>query len=568
MATTRVLRDIIIGKGRHIESRREYKSSMLLGELCMVGLGSVFFCFIADIALDLLTQWNIIVYTLYVILTSIVLVLNRLNHRKLGAIIWLLISNFFITAYADSDQSASVFYFPLAMASVSLFSQDNRLIGFLLALLSFLLLVIAYSYNLNLIPIVTNNNNSLNGLINYSMAFFDSLLLIFFLLNLNYNSEKNLSKSEEMLRLSANQLEKSRQRFEFAIAGSNTGIWEWNIKDNNLYHSPHWKWMLGFRDNELADMTLEEIMERVHPEDKDQLKQALNNHLEKKIPFRIEYRMLKKDNSIIWVADSGEVVMGENGSPILMAGSIIDITERKEVQQKIIHQNELLVKANSELDRFVYSASHDLRSPLSSILGLINISKKSTSSEEIGMCLNLMTEQIQTLENFISEIQDYSRNSRLEIAVEKVKLSELITDIVKALSYSERADTIHFHNMVPTTLMITTDKTRLKIVLSNLIGNAIKYSDLKKNYPSVILKAEVNEAIATISIIDNGIGIDKAQQPKIFDMFYRASESSKGSGLGLYIVKESLDKLHGEIRVESEIGIGSTFNIYLPNFNK
>ncbi len=396
------------------------------------------------------------------------------------------------------------------------------------------------------------------------MAFITSSLLIYFLLKINHHSEKTLHLSQENLRETAVELKKSKQRFELAIHGSNAGIWEWDITNNCIYNSPRWKVMLGYSISELETMTLETFVEKILMVDRARVQLALQNHLEKRTPYNIEFRMVKKNNSIIWVKDSGVAVFDDTGNAVLMAGSIIDITERKEIQKKIIHQNELLVKANLELDRFVYSASHDLRSPLSSILGLINIAKKTNEPKEIGTCLELMKAQISTLDNFITEIQDYSQNSRKIVKHETIELHSFTDEIIKSLMFSEKANQLKFVCDIPAELPLKTDKGRLRIVLSNLIGNSIKYSDLTKDKAFVSIKSGIEKGHHYIVIEDNGLGIGEEHHSKIFDMFYRASESSKGSGLGLYIVKETLLKLGGTISFQSTLGSGSTFEIKLP----
>jgi PAS domain S-box-containing protein len=373
-----------------------------------------------------------------------------------------------------------------------------------------------------------------------------------------------LKKSQEKLKQAADDLSKSRLRFELAIKGSNAGIWEWDILQNIVYNSSRWKAMLGYDDTELNNMTVESFVEKIIPEDRQMVKDALENHLHKKAPYQLEFRMVRKDGTTMWVADSGVAVFDADDKPTLMAGSIIDITDRKEVQHKIIHQNELLTKTNLELDRFVYSASHDLRSPLSSILGLINIAQKVTDPSEIETCLQLMQDQVNTLENFINEIQDYSRNSRKEIRLETIALDHFVTEIIESLKFSEKANRLWFECVIPNEIQLTTDTNRLRVILSNIIGNSIKYADLRKESPGITIESKMQNGVCILTVTDNGVGIADEHHSKIFDMFYRASESSKGSGLGLYIVKETLIKLGGEISFHSELGKGSTFEVKLP----
>lgn len=233
-------------------------------------------------------------------------------------------------------------------------------------------------------------------------------------------------------------------------------------------------------------------------------------------------------------------------------------------EKELLQNNQLLTKTNQELDRFVYSASHDLRAPLTSVLGLIELSQKSKDSEEIQLCLEMMKSRIADLDAFIKEIIDYSRNARQEIRLEDFNLHELAEEVADGLRHGNGMESILIQYDIPQDLTVTTDRSRLKVILNNLIGNALKYSNPYQEAPVVSVKAGMKDHHLKIQVEDNGIGISKEHLPKIFEMFYRASEKSQGSGLGLYIVKETLDKLKGNIQVKSTYGHGSTFSVEVP----
>ncbi len=231
---------------------------------------------------------------------------------------------------------------------------------------------------------------------------------------------------------------------------------------------------------------------------------------------------------------------------------------------ELMENNELLTKTNQELDRFVYSASHDLRAPLSSILGLVEIARKSDNQSEVSMCLNLIEDRIKVQDNFIHEIIEYSRNARLGLVMETIHLKLLIFEIIDQLIYMNDAQQVDIQVEMEEDITINTDKTRLTIVLTNLIANAIKYQDKSKEYRSVKIGAKKSESVVDIFIEDNGAGIPAELQGKIFDMFFRASENSKGSGLGLFIVQETIKRMNGKVSVVSAMGKGSCFTVALP----
>lgn len=232
--------------------------------------------------------------------------------------------------------------------------------------------------------------------------------------------------------------------------------------------------------------------------------------------------------------------------------------------KQLVQSNEMLMKTNAELDRFVYSTSHDLRAPLTSILGLLNIASGTQDVSEVKQYMGMMKDRVHSLDKFIMDITDYSRNNRLEIIREKTDLSELAREIWDSLRHSPDALNINFHIDIPEGEFIETDKNRLRIVMSNLISNAMRYHDARKDDRFIRLKLQASGRAAYLKVEDNGQGISPEHHHKIYDMFYRGNEKSKGSGLGLYIVKETLSKLAGSIHLESAPGVGSTFTVKLP----
>jgi signal transduction histidine kinase len=231
---------------------------------------------------------------------------------------------------------------------------------------------------------------------------------------------------------------------------------------------------------------------------------------------------------------------------------------------QLVQSNEMLTKTNRELDRFVYSTSHDLRAPLTSIMGLLNIAERSQNPQEVRNYMVMMKDRIHSLDKFIKDITDYSRNNRLDITREKVNLHELANEVWDSLKYSPEAERIDFQIDIPQDTVVESDKNRLRIIVGNLVSNAIRYHDARKDMKYIRLRHQLNGRVFYLKVEDNGQGIAPEYHGKIYDMFYRGNEKSKGSGLGLYIVKETLMKLSGSIHLESSPGIGSTFTVKLP----
>ena len=231
-----------------------------------------------------------------------------------------------------------------------------------------------------------------------------------------------------------------------------------------------------------------------------------------------------------------------------------------EVNGKNIH----LEKTNAELDRFLYSTSHDLRSPLSSIKGLVNIARLETTDEKIQRYFSMMVDRVDKLDFFIKDIIDYSKNARTEVRIEPVDFDSLLGEVTDNLKYIEGAESIHFQSKIQAEQPVNADRNRLSIVLNNLMANAIKYHDPYKEKQWIDVQVSNSHGTIKVRVSDNGMGIDPEHHKKIFDMFYRGTFQSKGSGLGLYIVKETIAKMKGTICVESTPGQGSSFLITLP----
>ncbi len=225
-------------------------------------------------------------------------------------------------------------------------------------------------------------------------------------------------------------------------------------------------------------------------------------------------------------------------------------------------KNENLIIANAELDKFVYSASHDLRSPITSLKGLIEIAQLEEDPNQIKDYLNLMHQSLIKQDQFISDIIDYSKNKRKEVVIEPVSLSNIIDDAIAQHQHIKNIRKITIKKKILIN-KVNSDSLRLKIIINNLLSNAIKYADDTKEETLISIKTYNLNEFHKIEISDNGIGIKEEFQNRIFEMFF-VTNNNKGSGLGLYIVKEAIDNLHGNINVNSEINIGSKFTVTIP----
>jgi PAS domain S-box-containing protein len=311
--------------------------------------------------------------------------------------------------------------------------------------------------------------------------------------------------------------------------------------------------MFGYDRTELRGQNLNDF---IVPEELRNEGIDLNNLITSNQVVSIETIRRHRSGELVSVILCGVPVMLENQT-IGIYGVYVDITDRKRVEE------ELKIR-NTELDNFVYKVSHDLRAPLSSILGLVNLARLPGNTDNPMDYIDIIGEKVQALDHFIGDVLSHSKNLKMEVNIGKVDLKHIIEQTFTELSYLEGAKDMQRCVKIEG-IDFFSDHWRISEIFRNLISNAIKYRQLYIDTPEIQIKIHVDHLRADISFSDNGIGINDESLSRIFEMFYRATEQSDGSGIGLYIVKNAVDKLGGQINVASKTGQGTRFNILLPN---
>lgn len=228
-------------------------------------------------------------------------------------------------------------------------------------------------------------------------------------------------------------------------------------------------------------------------------------------------------------------------------------------------ERQKLNEENKELDSFLSSTSHDLRTPIASILGLTYLGRIELQEEKARTFMNIIEERIKKLDLIISDILNLSRSKKIDLKIEELDLRELIEETIADIKFNKGASSIFLDYQAHPSHTFKSDYNQVKIILSNLLSNAVKYHNLDQANPYIRVTFKRTRHVVEISVEDNGRGISKENVPKIFDMFFRAADEIEGTGLGLYIVKEALNKIKGIIFVDSELGKGSKFRIVLEN---
>jgi PAS domain S-box-containing protein len=361
---------------------------------------------------------------------------------------------------------------------------------------------------------------------------------------------------------------KINSRFELIAKKSNIGIWEWDPLNKTVVWNDVLYEIYGATQPEVDSILLDFWKSSIHPDDRQRIVSESNHlveNLEKQL-LEHEFRIIRRNDQAIRELKSVSLVeRDKDGIMLRLIGTAIDVTEIKQYERAILAKNTELKKINSELDNFVYSVSHDLRSPLLSIKGILSLVFSSSQIDEMTEnYLKLAEKSVIRLDETIQEILEYSRNARLEVTFENFDIAVIIETIFEDLKFST-SDNFKFDYSVSGKTMIHSDKSRIEILLKNLIGNAVKYQrkDIENPFVLVEFNQNENEEIQ-FSISDNGEGIPEKHLANIFDMFYRASSSGQGTGLGLYICKEIATKLNATIEIQSQQNEGTTVQLSIP----
>lgn len=363
---------------------------------------------------------------------------------------------------------------------------------------------------------------------------------------------------------SHDELQKSEFRWKFAVEGSGDGLWDWNLRTNEVYFSKRWKEMLGFEDHEIQG-TLDEWKERVHPEDLEQVYIDIQRHLGGDAAiYSNEHRVLCKDGHYKWILDRGVVVeRDEEGKPLRMIGTHTDIEELKKITQELIESRAEAEDANHAKSEFLANMSHEIRTPLGSIIGFTDLLLNTPLSLVQREYLTRSKSASEALLHVINDILDYSKIEARKLMIEEQSFHPCLLweSIADLFAYSAYGKGLEFIFEIDPNLSenIVGDRLRIAQVLNNLVGNSIKFT--QEGYIKII--ARVEGEMLEISVEDSGIGMNEELQKRLFGAFTQGDSSNSrrygGSGLGLKISKELVELMGGKMWVQSQEGKGSRF---------
>ena len=389
---------------------------------------------------------------------------------------------------------------------------------------------------------------------------------------------------------------KSEERFRRSQRFANIGTWDWNVQTGELYWSERIATLFGYQEGEI-DTTYENFLKAVHPDDRQRVIDAVNNCVAHGTEYNIEHRCLWPNGEVRWLLERGDVIRDKHGTPLHMLGVVQDITTRKQAEIDLQAAKDEAERANCAKSEFLSSMSHELRTPLNAVLGFAQLLEfddgltaiQQESVAEIQRAGNHLLE-------LINEVLDLAKieSGHVTLSLEPVSLSKIINECctltqtiadqkgvkVGCSRYlganggtcsglgcagKRRAGEVCVELNCADQNYVMADYTRLKQVFLNLLSNAVKYN---RNNGSVTLRIfETAGNMIRIEVKDTGYGIPKEKFAQLFQPFSRLGAESgnvEGTGIGLVITKQFVKMMSGNIGVNSEPGIGSTFWIELP----
>ncbi|HEY4195657.1 MAG TPA: HAMP domain-containing sensor histidine kinase [Mucilaginibacter sp.] len=246
-----------------------------------------------------------------------------------------------------------------------------------------------------------------------------------------------------------------------------------------------------------------------------------------------------------------------------LASAAIMIRNQAISKRKIIEQNESLQVINASLDKFVFNVTHDLRSPLASLSGLIGLIDDETDLDQIKAYTIMMKESLEKQDRFINEMLTFIKSKHTGVHKAECSLATIVDNVIAQNNYHNGGKEVRFYKELELT-QIQSDALKLQVILNNLVSNSIKYSDSRKPERWVKVRSYRADTQAIIEVEDNGMGIRQKDQDRIFDKFYMSGDNKKSSGIGLYLVKDAVTQLNGKIEVRSEPGVSSKFLVSIP----
>ncbi|MFD0795621.1 PAS domain S-box protein [Mucilaginibacter litoreus] len=368
-------------------------------------------------------------------------------------------------------------------------------------------------------------------------------------------------------RLAESALRESERRWIFASEGTGGGIWDYDLRNNTIFHSKACLAMIGLEEHEFSNVP-GEWTKRVHPDDREAYIKEVRCYISgESETYSNQHRVLCKDGSYKWILDRAKVIEYKNdGKPARIIGTHIDITEQKLQEQQLQKTLDIVSGQNSRLLNFAYIVSHNLRTHSSNFNMIMDIvTDPSTSEQEKQELYNHLKKVSDQLNDTIINLNEVvSIQTNIGIQTAQINLRSYVERSVELLTNEIKTLGVEVDNRIAADYVLSYNPAYMESIILNLLSNAIKYRSLTQRPHVIIDHLADSSGRNGFIIIDNGIGIDlKKHGSQLFGMYKTFNGNRDARGMGLFITKNQVEALGGKIEVESELGKGTTFKVYL-----
>jgi PAS domain S-box-containing protein len=380
--------------------------------------------------------------------------------------------------------------------------------------------------------------------------------------------KKNLiitEKEKELIK--ERQTKEEAERFRIVLEGIPQIAWTSTPQGKINYTNQFWHNYTGFSFEETKN---DGWLNALHPDDKQRTIDYFTHALKSGEKMHMEARFKRsKDHAFRWHLIDALPIINSEGRITLWVGTCTDINDQKEVAETIRSKNAELLRINNDLDNFIYTASHDLKAPVSNIEGLINalysiIEDQGIKNDDINGVMEMMMKSVFRFKTTVEDLTEITKTQKdLGQDVEAVNCKQIIIDVIESIK--QNIEKAHANIIIEAddSTQIKFSRKNLHSIIYNLLSNSIKYRSPKRK-PEILIKTDKIKGYIILSVKDNGLGIKEADKSKVFSMFKRMHDHVEGTGIGLYIVKRIIDNAGGKIELESEENKGTSFKVYLP----
>ncbi|HJV89166.1 MAG TPA: PAS domain S-box protein [Holophagaceae bacterium] len=365
----------------------------------------------------------------------------------------------------------------------------------------------------------------------------------------------------------AEALRTSEERYALVVRGAQVGIWDFDLQTGELYWSPRLKEQSGLTEEDPTP-TLEGWREAIHPEDRDRVDRALKDHLRHRTPYAVDYRMQVPGKGWRWFFSRGQALWNAEDRAVRIAGSIVDVTDRKAAEAELLRAKEAAEEASRVKSEFLAMMSHEIRTPMNAIIGMNYLLQRTELNADQRELAETVGRAARGLLTVLNDILDFSKIEAGQMDLERTRYEPgpVVKDVMDLLQAQaqEKGLAFHMESGTPAELELEGDPGRFRQILLNLVGNALKFTERG----SVRVRTALEAGWLVVAVEDTGVGIPDHVLPLLFEKFTQGDASITrrfgGTGLGLAISRQLAQLMGGTLEVTSTLGQGSTFTLRLP----